>query len=221
MSKQDGLTPVYFSALRIPCSEVIAVRNRRGGRWTPPTDQRNVLTLLSVFFLAGGAGGCLFAGLAQSEEIDAYLTAYLELARQGTVVREFWPILWGQLRPLLLTLLLGLTAVGVVGIPLLFLVRGFLLGFSVRCFCGVFGPAGAIPALALFGLPALLWGPALFLAGVPGWSGARARMTPGGERRLAVDWSRTGLCLLLGLGGVGVEYGLTPRLLGAAVRVLL
>ena len=83
----------------------------------------------------------------------------------------------------LAALLMGFTALGVIGLPVLFAVRGFLFSFSVACFCRLFGGAGLIPALFLFGLPALLWAPALFVLGAQGMLGAYGllRRVTGGQ----------------------------------------
>jgi|GEM_PF-1114731 len=192
--------------------------------------QGAMLVLLSALFLAGGAAGCLFAGMADGEgaaALGSYLADYLALALEGTVPRAFWPILWGQLRYLAAVAVLGLTAVGVAGIPLLFCIRGFFFAFSVGCCCRVFGGMGLVPALVLFGLPALLWGPALFLAGFQGLSSAHCLLRRSlGETRCPLPfspayWLRTGLCGGLMLACGGVEYMVVPVLLRAAARVVL
>lgn len=204
---------------------------RVGGTWDLPSGQGRSLLLLCVLFLAGGAAGCLFAALAEGEGAQAlndYLRGYLALARESAVARSFWRALWEQLRWLLLAVLLGLTAIGAVGIPVLFCIRGFLFAFSVGCFCRVFGGSGLIPALVLFGLPALLWAPAFFLAGLQGLSSALhllRRLLGEGRRPLLpfgpAYWLRVGLCALLTLACGVAEYVLAPGLLGAAARVVL
>lgn len=203
---------------------------KREPEWDWPSGYGAALALLCVLFLAGGAAGSLFAGLAGgagAQELNAYLTDYLSIARDGTVSRTFWPILWGQLRYLALAVLLGLTAIGVVGIPLLFCARGFFFSFSVGCFCRVFGGSGLIPGLVLFGLPALLWGPALFLAGFQGLSGAQCLLRRGlgrGRRALPFStayWLRIAVCGGLILACAGVEYLVIPILLRAAAQFVL
>lgn len=192
--------------------------------------QGAVLAVLGALFLTGGVAGCLFAGLTGGEgagELSEYLADYLSLAQSGSVARDFWPAVWEQLRWLALAVLLGLTAIGVVGLPLLFCVRGFLFTFSVGCFCRVFGGAGLLPALALFGLPALLWAPALFLAGFQGMSSAQGLMRRGlGEGRCPLPfspayWLRVGLCAALILACAGLEYVVVPVLLRVAARAVL
>ena len=142
----------------------MGVRIRK--KWDLLSEQSVALAVLSTAFLLGGGLGCLFAALAGEDgraELGSYLTRYLSLAREGQLPRELWPLLWGQLKYALLALVLSLTALGVVGLPVLFGVRGFFFSFSVACFCRVFGGQGLFPAFVLFGLSALLWASALFM----------------------------------------------------------
>ena len=92
------------------------------------------LAALSACFLLGGALGAVFGGLmseTSAQELADYLSTYFTLAREGGVTVEFWSVAWEQFRLLIAVILLGLTALGAAGIPLLFGVRGFLLAFSV------------------------------------------------------------------------------------------
>ena len=122
---------------------------------------------------------------------------------------------------------LGLTALGTVGIPVLFGARGFLFAFSVAGFCRAFGPVGLGPALFLFGLPAFLWGPILFLAGTQSMEGSVSlfrRAMGGGREPLPFGplyWERLALW---GLGlflCVVLEFLAAPALLSASARFVL
>lgn len=197
-------------------------------KWDLPLEQRIALGVLGAAFLLGGAAGCLLASLsggAGGSELGDYLTGYLELARDGTLPKGLWPLLWGQIKYLLAVLVLGLTALGLAGIPMLFGLRGFFFSFSAACFCRVFGGRGLLPAFFLFGLPALLWVPALFLAGVPGFLSARQMLRrTAGDGVLALNgawWCRAGLCAGLTLTAGLLEYWAVPVLLRAAARVIL
>ena len=202
-----------------------------GKKWDLPWDQGGALGLLSLCFLAGGAAGCLFAALSDGQGAQAlgdYLADYLLLAGEGEVLGGLWSILRNRLQYLLAALILGETAFGVVGLPILFGVRGFFLCFSVGCFCRVFGGAGLLPAFSLFGLPALLWVPALFLAGVQGLQRSRGllnRALGTGGRVQQAPWGellpRAGLCVGLTVGCGLLEYWVVPVLLAAFARVVL
>ena len=203
---------------------------RERKKWDLPSEQWVPLASLSGFFLLGGLCGSIFASLADGQggqELCDYLRDYLGLVRDGALFHNFWSGLWEELRYLLAVFLLGLTGIGVVGLPLLFGVRGFFFAFSVACFCRVFGSSGLLPALFLFGLPALLWGPALFLSGVQGLNGSRKLLLRGlGDGRDAlpfapVYWGKLTVSFILILLCGLVEYHVIPVLLRAAARVVL
>lgn len=187
------------------------------------------LAALSACFLLGGALGAFFGGgmsQASAQELAAYLNAYLSLAGEGGVAVEFGAVAWEQFRLWIAVILLGLTALGVVGIPVLFAVRGFLLAFSVAGLCRVFGAAGLGPGLCLFGLPAFLWAPVLFLAGSQcmnsAWVLLRRGLLDSREPLpfTSAYWGRLGLC---GAGltlCVMLEYLAAPVLLAAAAKLI-
>lgn len=199
-------------------------------KWDLPSEQGIALAVLSISFLMGGAAGCFLAALssgAGAEELGAYLSGYLALARDGELPRGLWALLWGQVKYPLAALALGLTALGLAGLPVLFGVRGFLFSFPAACFCRVFGGRGLLPAFVLFGLPALLWAPALFLVGVSSFLSARQLLRrvlgegcggfPGG----GAWWCRAGLCLGLAAAAAMLEYWVVPVLLRELARVIL
>lgn len=196
-----------------------------------PPEHGGSLAVLGIAFLLGGAAGCLFAavsGGSGARELSDYLSGYLALAGEGELPRGLWPVLWGELKYLLAAAALCLTALGAVGLPVVFCVRGFFFSFQSACFFRVFGARGFFPAFALFGLPALLWAPALFLVGTPGLISARKllRRSLGEERGGAslldgACWYRAGLCAGLCLAAGLLEFWVVPVLLRAAARVVL
>lgn len=199
-------------------------------KWDLPSEQNGALAVLAVAFLLGGAAGCLLAALsggAGAEELGSYLTDYLSLAQKGELPRRLWPLLWEQVRYLIAALVLGLTVLGLAGLPVLFGIRGFFFSFSVACFCRVFGVRGLFPAFVLSALPALLWALALFLAGVYGFLSAQQLLhRSAGEGRSFVTingvwWCRAGLCTGLALAAGLLEYWVVPVLLRAAAHVIL
>ena len=168
----------------------------------------------SAFLLGGLLGAALVSMIAQpaAEALSAYLRDYLTAGQAGKVAVGFWPMLWEQ---------------GTVGIPVLFGARGFLFAFSVAGFCRAFGPVGLGPALFLFGLPAFLWGPILFLAGTQSMEGSVSlfrRAMGGGREPLPFGplyWERLALW---GLGlflCVVLEFLAAPALLSASARFVL
>lgn len=199
-------------------------------KWDLPSEQSSALALLALAFLAGGIAGCLLASLsggAGAEELSAYLADYLALAQGGRLPRSLWALLWGQVKYLLAVLVLSLTALGLVGLPVLFGVRGFFFSFPVACFCRVFGGRGLLPAFVLLGLPALLWAPALFMSGVPGFLFSRQLLRRSlGEGRAGLPlsgacWFRVCLCTGLVLAAGLLEYWVVPVLLRGLARAIL
>ena len=199
-------------------------------KWDWPWEEGGALAVLSVSFLLGGGAGCLLAALSGGEgasQLCAYLADYLTAVQGTQLSLELWAVLWESGKVLLAALLLGLTALGVIGLPLLFGLRGFFLAFSVACFCRVFGGRGLLPAFALFGLPALLWAPALFLAGVYSLLAARQLLGRalgdgrGGTIFGGAYWCRAGLCVGLTLASGLLEYWAVPVLVRAAAGAVL
>lgn len=199
-------------------------------KWDLLSEQSGALTVLSVAFLLGGVAGCFFAALSGgvgAVELSSYLADYLTLAQEGALSGGLWPLLWEHLKYFLAALVLSVTALGVIGLPLLFAVRGFAFSFSVACFCLVFGGRGLFPALVLFGLSAVLWAPALFLMGVPGLLCAQRMLrrvlgeSGGGVSPGWSGLSRAAVCIGLSIAAGLLEYWVTPVLLQTAARLVL
>ena len=147
--------------------------------WNVPRDGIvPALIILSACFLAGGLAGCLLAaqvGGAGEASLNQYLEAFLLAAQEGAVdVPALWAQIWDTLRWPLFALLLGFTALGVLGLPVLFTLRGFLLAFSIASFVRAFGGAGWLLACLVFGIGGVLSLPALFVLGVQSILSARA-----------------------------------------------
>ncbi len=204
-------------------------RTEKGTNWPP--EQRLALLILGGAFLLGGAAGCLFAALAGgagAQELADYLADYLSLAADGEVPGGLYSLLVQQVKYLLVVFLLGFTALGALGLPAVFGVRGFFFTFSTACFCRVFGPGGMLPAFVLFGLPALLWAPGMFLLGVQslGLSRGLLRRTPGEGGRSGIcfgggQWCLVGLSVGLSIAAALAAAWVAPVLLPAAARIVL
>ena len=188
------------------------------------------ILLVGVLFVLGGLGGCLAAGFVDGESgaaLEEYLKAYLALAQGGTAQVSPGALLWDLVRFPLAVLLLGFTAVGVVCIPVVFGIRGFLFSFSVACFCRLFGWAGFVPAVFLFGVPALLWAPALFVLGMQGMAGSYDMLRRGRGDSCEPAffhcgyWRRCALCVLMLAVCGALEYLALPSLVGAAAGFVL
>ena len=175
------------------------------------------LVLLCAFFLLGSVLGCVGAGLFRDED--------------GTVRQGLAAALSFLSRPQLLDCIrcaglfcliafaLGFSAVGTVGLPVLFACRGFLFCYAVGVFYRLWGFSGLSVALVLFALPALFWLPALFALGAQGlpasWSLARRRAGKGSAAsiRFRSFWPRCSVCALLIFLCSCVEFFCVPALM--------
>ena len=200
--------------------------------WNVPRDGIvPALIILSACFLAGGLTGCLLAaqvGGAGEASLNQYLEAFLLAAQEGAVdVPALWAQIWDTLRWPLFALLLGFTALGVLGLPVLFALRGFLLAFSIASFVRLFGGTGCLLALLVFGVGGAFSVPALFVLGVQSFMTARTLAgRVWGESKAAplygrAYWLRCGgcaaaLCVCMLLDGFAV-----PALVSGLAGTLL
>ena len=127
---------------------------------------------ISACFLLGGIVGIVLANLVSGsgeEALVSYIKGFLSAVEGGSAKGPgFFLTAWSVLRWPILALLLSLSAVGLVGIPILFLARGFLFSFFVAAFVRVFGYSGAMLCLLLIGAESLLSIPVLFILGAQG-----------------------------------------------------
>lgn len=201
---------------------------RKGWNLDLLSGQTAALLLLSAAFILGSAAGCLMAGGMDTGEqgiLRDYLDSYLALMGEVPGLR-LWPLVWDVARFPLLAGVLGFTALGVVGLPALFGVRGFLLSYAISAFYRLYGLSGQIPAFILFGLSALLWMPVLFHLGVQGLLcsyGMLRRSLGEGRYPLGIDrafWVRCGVCAGALCACAAVEYLAVPVLFQAVAELL-
>ncbi len=154
----------------ISCAEVMGVINGRPGKrmgaisiW----DGLRQLMVLGLCFLIGTFGGFFFSVLnGDTPDLSDYLQQYLQMVGQGSGADPaLWSVAWDILRWPLLAFLLGFTALGAIGLPVLFLMRGFTLSFATTTFARLFGLPGVAASLASFGVAVLLDVPILFVVG--------------------------------------------------------
>ena len=139
-------------------------------------------------------------------------------AKSGSVVLSpgLLSVLWESVRWPLFAFLMGFTALGVLGIPTLFAVRGFLLSFAVSSFVRMFGGTGGILAFFAFGITGLAAVPALFVLGFAGARELAGRALSGKKGVFPFGrayWVRCALCAgAVALSAV-LEYWAVPALL--------
>lgn len=157
--------------------------------WTLPRQGLGEpLAVLGAAFLLGAAGGSFAAyhmGSAGAEALQAYLTGYLAVLRDGAQTSDWGALLWRAVRFPAAVALLGLCPLGFPAIPLAVFARGFLFSFAVSACGSCAGPGGVLAALLLFGLAQSLSTAAMLLVGLPGWGNARNLALAQGRKRTA------------------------------------
>lgn len=154
----------------------------------PVWDGLTRLAFLGICFAAGTLGGFFFSGWSERDlALSEYLCRYFQTVGEGSGIEpSLWASIWDLLRWPLAVFLLGSTAFGVIGIPLLLSMRGFLLSFAAATFARLFGLPGMAAALAAFGVSALATVPVLFVISTDAFHQSLGRLS--GER--SPSWSQ-------------------------------
>lgn len=193
--------------------------------YASPWDGLTQLAVLAACFGAGALGG-FFLSVASGNHVELleYLRQYFQSVGGGT---GFEPSLaatvWELFRWPLFVFLLGLTPVGVAGIPLLMGGRGFLLAYAATTFVRLFHLPGMAAALASFGVAVLLGVPVLFVVAADAFRQSLSRL-PGAPSAPA-HWSDrvraltpcTGILVL----AVALQQTVMPTLLSVVCARLL
>mgnify|MGYP006891728372 CR=1 FL=1 len=151
--------------------------------------------------------------------VNAYVTGYLTAARAGEAVPpHMLSVVWSTIRWPVFAVLMGFTGLGLLGIPVLFSIRGFLLSFAITSFVRMFGGVGGVLAFLTFGVTGLVAIPVLFVLGVQSLAAARllaGRFLGDGKRSLPFGrayWVRCGLCSAALCLCALLEYAAVPAL---------
>lgn len=186
--------------------------------WDGPTQ----LIVLGLCFAAGTLGGFFFSCWGGSNpELSDYLRQYFQMiGREEAVVPPLWSSIWDLTRWLFGAFLLGSTALGAVGIPLLMGVRGFLLSYSAATFARLFGLPGMAVSVASFGLAALVAVPVLFVVASDAFRQSLGRLSgerpPGWRQRVQALAPCAGLIVL----AVALQQTVMPVFLTAVCASL-
>ena len=193
------LFPVRTQALRLPALVLVC--------------------LLLVLGAVLGFAVCRAVPQQDRQELSDYLYQYAQATADGRgPSASALSVAAAYFRYPLAAALLGLTAAGLVLLPVLSVAQGFFLSFSVGCFARALGRGGVYLALAAFGPRCLFVLPCTLLLTVQGLSAA-ARRRDGQKVRLTEGayWRRVGLCGLILLIGAALELTFGPRLLQWAI----
>lgn len=199
--------------------------------WSPTAEGVSALVVTAAFFAFGTAAGCLLAFRATesgAEALSAFLERFLSSAKDGGMVfPDLIQLLWRGIRWPMAVFLLGFSALGMLGIPILSGLRGFFLAFSAASFSRAYGRAGLTVAFLLVGIPAIAAIPAFFLLSVQSFSSACAFAARGsGQGRRELPYSREyffrcGLCAVALFLSLLLERYLVPFLVADWANLLL
>jgi hypothetical protein len=174
------------------------------------------LMVVSVSFTIGIFAGCLLAaqvGGGGTDSLTVYLKNYLVAVESGkSEAPSVLPLIWEVFRWPILAVFLGLTPLGIVAIPALFLLRGFLLSFSIGSLYRMLAAKGLLLAFYISGISGFIIIPVLFLLGVQSMMAARmlsGRGNPYGKRYFV----RLGICAVALIVCVILERFVVPPLL--------
>ena len=131
-------------------------------RYTFPGNKYLVGLLLCFF--AGAVCGCIWAVWSyRNSGLEHYLKDYFALFAQAAMLPSFAVAVFNCMRWLLIAVLLGLSAAGILGIPTLIALRGFLLAYASTYFGLSLGEKGVVIWLLLCACVIIFELPALFL----------------------------------------------------------
>jgi len=193
-------------------------------RFFPRRNESEVpgLVLLPAFFMLGAAAGCLSALYIQTDldgTLVSYVDGYLSLARAGNSGPLFLSALLNAFKYHAIIVVCGLSGLGIVLIPGVMAVRGFLLTYAVTTFVRVLGYGGLLLSAGIFGAQCLIALPCLLLLGYQAFGSARTlfSLSTGGKKIGApaigrVYMLRTGLCAAALTVGAVIDAYLTPLL---------
>lgn len=185
--------------------------------------------LLALFFLVGALAGHLCAGswdLSARDAMDSYLSDYCAVYDAGGVSVSIGSCILLYFSYIVLAFLLGFASVGIVLIPLLSGIFGFLTMYTVSGFVCCFGKAGVPLAMGALTVRLLFTLPCFFAMASTAWplSTELSMLSFGKGRRSApvLYGSRYflifGVCVVILTAGVFCERLLTPLLFRMALR---
>lgn len=188
--------------------------------WAPTIKGLSALIVTAAFFALGALMGSLLAFRAAesgADALQAYLEQFLHLAQEDSLTfPDLFPFLWHTLRWPLAAVLLGFSAFGLLGIPVLSGLRGFFLAFSTAGFARVYGRSGLMIAFLLLGIPAFVAVPAIFLLSVQSFMAACSLATrSSGQGRWELPYGREylfrcGMCVAALVVSLLLERYLVP-----------
>lgn len=189
---------------------------RKAGRCEVPLG----MIILTSSFLLGGVLGLFLASLVTGEgevNLSAFFLSYFTAIQEGSATPNLITSIWTNLKTPLLAFIFGFSFLGVVGIPCLLGMEGFILAFSISSLCRLMGMSGLIPSFFLFCLPAMIWIPMVFLISFQSFYAALLLWRRGKKEEVYPKgyFMRTAISFAGILLNISFEYFLLPLILKA------
>lgn len=190
------------------------------------------LLALCFFFAVGAVLGYVLHGMVTQEDdllLREYVQHYARLAAtQDGRGPSVFSVIGVYFRYPAAAFILGSIGAGVFLVPVLLVMNGFALMFSVACFCSALGRGGLAVALATFGLRCMIVLPVLLMLSVISLNCALCRLhehrNGHGKRKSsyrAEHFASFAGCAALLAFGVVLELILAPKLLSLALAGIL
>lgn len=126
------------------------------------TDEKNSclpgLILCGALFLCGCVAGTFSSGFVRDGlALTQYFSEYLSLEQGGSFIDpSFFSVLADTFKYPLAVFALGFSMLGIIGIPIIAGVKGYILAFSVSVMVRLYGGDGVLLALSLFAVGTLI-----------------------------------------------------------------
>ena len=176
--------------------------------------------LVCFLFVIGVLLGVFARGFVTAQDnnlLQSYLLQFAQTyagAEDGAA--SLLSVLVVYFRYPLLAIACGFVAGGLVLIPLLCLVQGAVLSFSVCCFASALGHSGVLLAMAAFGVRCLIMLPCMLCLAAQSMLRSYEKLYSVKQKekpRVLFDVRSVGKCFLILLIGVAVELTVVPKLL--------
>lgn len=160
-------------------------------------------------------------------EIKRYLKDYICLdGIRESSSEAFFSTLWGYFRYPIISYLLSFSSIGVLLLPIVALIFGFFLSFSVSCFTAAYGSYGVVVSFAVIGVRCMVTLPCFLIVSVHAFrkSAFMANSVFGRCRRAIAPQSGLfhlkSLCVLslILILGVCIDIILSPQFLHLALE---
>lgn len=148
-----------------------------GFRWSSASESILALVVTAAFYALGAVlGGTISACCVEADNaiVRTYLESFLSVLQTDFVRPSFLPFCFGSLRWGVLAFAFGFSSAGVLCVPLLCLIRGFLFSFSVGAFAWNLGIQGLTVAFCALGISGIVVIPTFLLVSSHGFLSAKA-----------------------------------------------